>query len=427
MKIKKYETDIIVVGGGLAGVISAIASAEKGIRVLLVEKNGFLGGTSTAALLGEMNAITRHGKNFVSQTGQRIIHNLMKENAATLHEKVPMSSNSHIKVDRIRYNSEYLKIILDRMAKASEIQVFFNSNINYVKLTDQNEIQSVLSTNYEKIYIDSKILVDATGNAECIYLLKGKTIVNNKKLNQPATLIFRIGGVDINEFRDINIGEVKQIIDQGYNEGTLPGKILALSEVPGANELTINATRSVNIDHESIQDISRALIETREQIYRIVNFLKRNISAFKGAYISSIGSVIGIRDRRRIAGVYELKGKDIIEGKKFSDAIAVGTYPIDIHKNKNGIIEFIEIEGDGVYTIPYRSLITEEFDNVIVTGKCIAADNVAFGSIRIIGTIMNIAEAAGTAANLAMRQNKNFHELDIRELQNILRDKGMKI
>ncbi len=427
MKTKKYKVDIVVVGGGLAGVISAIASAEKGIRVLLVEKNSFLGGTSTAALLGEMNAVTRDGVNFVSQTGQRIIHNLMEENAAALYKKVPMSSNSHIMVDRIRYNGEYLKIILDRMVKESGIQVLFNSNINHVKLTDQNEIKSILSTNYEKIYINSKILVDATGNAECIYLLKGNTIINNNKNNQPAALIFRVGGVDINKFKDINIGEFKQIITQGYKEGVLPGKILALSEVPGTNELTVNATRSINIDHESIQDISKALLETREQVYGIVNFLKKNILAFKGTYISSIGSVIGIRDRRRIAGVYELTGKDIIEGKKFSDAIAVGTYPIDIHKNENGIIEFIEIEGEGVYTIPYRSLITGEFDNVIVTGKCIAADNIAFGSIRIIGTIMNIAEAAGAAANLALKKNKNFHELDILELQKVLRNKGMKI
>lgn len=427
MKIKKYSADVVVAGGGIAGVISAISAAEKDIQVLLIEKNSFLGGTTTAAMLGEMNATSKDGENYVSQTGQNIIENLRKENAAVLYKNEPMSSNSHIRVDRIRYNGEYLKIVLDRMSQEKGINVFFNSYINHVKVINQNKIRSTISTNYEQINIDSKVLVDTTGNAECIYLLKGKTIVNNKKMNQPATLIFRIGGVDITKFRNIKSIDLKNMIAMGYSKGILPGKILAMLEIPGTGEITVNATRRTNVDHESIQDISRALIETREQIYHIVIFLKKHIEGFKNIYISSIGSDIGVRDRRRIAGVYKLKGEDIIKGKKFSDAVAVGTYPVDIHKNKNGSIEFIEIEGDGIYTIPYRSLITREFENVIVAGKCISADNVAFGSIRIIGTVMNIAEAAGTAANLAVKQNKSIHEIDLLQLQNVLRNKGMKI
>jgi len=427
MRVKRYSTDIVIAGGGLAGVISAISAAEEDVQVLLIEKNSFLGGTSTAAMVGEMNATSKDGKNYVSKTGQNIISHLMKENAGLLFVNEPMSSNPHIKVDRIRYNGEYLKIILDRMAKERSIQVLFNSSIDHIKSINQNNIKAIVSTNYEKIYISSKILIDATGNAECVYLLKGKTIVNKKSMNQPASLIFRVGGVDISKFRIIHIDEIKKIIAKGYEKGILPGKILALAEIPGTGEVTINATRSTNLDHESIEDISRALIETREQIYYIMDFLKKNMQGFKYAYLSAIGTDIGIRDRRRITGVYELTGEDIIKGKKFSDAIAVGTYPVDIHKNKDGAIEFTEIENEGVYTIPYRSLITGEFDNVIVSGKCISADNVSFGSIRVIGTIMNIAEAAGAAANLAVKQNKSFHEIEVSQLQNILRSKGMKI
>lgn len=427
MKIKRHNTDIVVAGGGIAGVISAISAADKDVQVLLIEKNSFLGGTSTASMLGEMNATSKDGKICISQTGQKIVNNLFNENAARLYKNEPMTSNPHIKVDRIRYNGEYLKIILDRMVKEKGIQVIFNSYINNVKLINKNTIRTIVRSNYEKILIDSKILIDATGNAECIYLLKGKTIINDKRMNQPATLIFRIGGVNVSKFKELDINDIKKLIARGYNKGILPGKILALSIIPGTNEINVNATRSVNLDHESIQDVSRALMETREQVYQILDFLKRNIEIFQDAYLSVIGSDIGIRDRRRIDGFYELQGQDIIKGKKFSDAIAVGTYPIDIHKNKNGSIEFIEIEGDGVYTIPYRSLIPREFDNVIISGKCISADNVSFGSIRVIGTVMNIAEAAGTAANLALKQNKNLHEIDIPQLQDILRSKGMKI
>lgn len=427
MKIQRYSVDIVIAGGGISGVISAISAAEKGLQVLLVEKNSFLGGSSTATMLGEMNATSRNSEDYISQTGQQIIKNLMEQNAAVLYPNEPMSSNTHVKVDRVRYHGEYLKLVLDRMVKEKGIEVLFKSNIHQVKLIDQHKVRLVINTNYERIVIDSKVLIDATGNAECIYLLKGKTIVNQKQMNQPATLIFRIGGVDLDHFKLISIDTLNEKIIQGYHEGVLPGNILALSAIPGTGEITVNATRSVNVDHESIKDISRALIETREQINPIIKFLQQNIVGFEHVYLSSVGSDIGIRDRRKIIGVYELTGKDVIEAKKFSDAVALGIYPVDIHKNENGAIEFTELKGDGVYTIPYRSLITQEFSRIIVTGKCISADNVAFGSIRSIGTIMNIGEATGTAAHLAVKQNKTFHDLAIPELQNILRVKGMKI
>ncbi len=427
MRVKNINTDITIVGGGIAGVISAISAANKDIRVILIEKNHFLGGITTASQLGEMNATSKNGKNYLSETGKKIITNLKKEKTALLFKNEPMTSNPQIKVDRIRYNGEYLKIILDKMIREKGIEVFFNSNVSEIDIINKNQVKSSIVTNYEKINIKSKLLVDATGNAECIYLLKGQTIVNKKKKNQPATLIFRVGGVDINKVKNINMHNLHNIILKGYSQGTLPGKILALSEIPGTSEITVNATRSININHESVQDISEALMKTRKQIYDITVFLRENLEGFKNVYISSIGSHIGIRDRRRITGVYELKGEDIIKGKKFSDAIAIGIYPVDIHKNKNGAVEFTEIEGNGFYTIPYQSLITREFNNVIVTGKGIAADNVAFGSIRVHGTVMNIAEATGTAAYLAIRQNKNFKEIDIIELQNILKNKGMNI
>lgn len=427
MKIIKYNPDIVIAGGGIAGVVSAISAAENNIKILIIEKNSFLGGTSTSTMLGEMNATSKNGENYLSQTGQRIIEELIKEKAALSYRNEPMTSNPLIKVDRIRYNSEYLKIILDRLVKKSGVQVLFKSYITDVKLLSTNNIETTVNTNFEKIVINSKLLIDATGNAECFYLLNDKTIINKKEDNQPASLIFRIGGIDLKKFRKIDIKEINNIIKKGYTKGILPGKILALSEIPGTNEVTVNATRSTNVDHESIRDISRSLMENREQIYQIVAFIKKNLDGCNNAYLSAIGSEIGIRDRRRIAGQYELTGKDIIKGNKFSDAIAVGTYPVDLHKNKDGAIQFIEIEQDEPYTIPYRSLIGKKISNLITSGKCISADNISFGSIRVIGTVMNIAEAAGTAANLAIKQNKNFHEIDVSLLQNVLRKKGMKI
>lgn len=427
MKNKLYNADIIVVGGGMAGVVSSISAATQGSKVILIEKDNCLGGTTTLSMLGEMNAVFFNGENYVSEVGTKIINNLFYQNAAVLNRNEPMSSNPDIKVDRIKYNSEYLKLILDKMVVEQNIEVFFNSYISDIEIINEKETKIILKSKYETIKVTGKILIDATGNAECVHMLKGSTIINSKEKNQPATLMFKLGGVDIKEFKKLDVDNLKRIILKGYDKGILPGKILSLSQIPGTSDIAVNATRSSYLNHESIEDISKALLETREQISKIVPFIIENIKGFENAYLSAIGANIGIRDRRRIDGLYELKGNDIISGKKFKDAVAIGNYPVDIHNNRTGSVDFKEISGDGIYTIPYRCLIPKRFNNVIVSGKCISADDIAFGSIRVIGPIMNVGEAVGTAANLAIKNELNLKEISISELQNILRHRRMKI
>jgi len=197
--------------------------------------------------------------------------------------------------------------------------------------------------------------------------------------------------------------------------------------VPGTKEITVNCTRCSNVDNESIEDVSEALIKIRNQIKDIVPFIQEHVNGCQNAYLSSIASSLGVRDRRRIKGMNEIHYDDIIQCTRYPDSVAIGVYPIDIHHNK-GVksVEFKKIEGSGIYKIPYSSLLPEHLDFIIANGKCISADDIAFGALRAMGPVMNIAVAAGTAAAMAAKDNSSAKKVDIMKLQGILRTCGIK-
>lgn len=426
MANKKYSADVIVAGGGLAGVISAVIAARNGCKVILIEKGSCLGGSATASMLGEINGAYLNGQILVPFIGEEIINNLIKKGAAIFQANIPMTSNPTIQVDRVRYNSEYMKIDLDEMVSKENIKLFFCSNIK--SINNNNNIQITLTNLYEDLMISGQVLIDSTGNSECVYMLKENTISTCKDKKQAVTEMFKMGGVNIIEFDKLKTDEILEIIAKGVKSNILPGNIMSMLRVPGTNEIAINCTRCDNVDHESIEDISMALLELRQQINRIIPFVKENVRGCENAYLSCIASSIGVRDRRRIDGMYELTGEDIITCRTFDDSVAVGAYPVDLHvkTNENSSVKFIKIGGNGIYKIPYRSMITKTLDNVIANGKCIAADDVAFGAFRTLGSIMNIATAAGTAASLAIKNNSSVKDVNIKELQGMLRQLGVK-
>ncbi len=427
MRKNSFTTQVIVVGGGISGVISAIAAARNGSEVVLIEKGNCLGGGATAGMIGEFNGAYLNGKSIVPYIGEEIIKRLTEYGAGLYQGSVPMTSNPNIKVDRIRYNSEYLKLILDEMVEMENIKVLFCCNIKEIKKSPY--CVSVTLTNlYEEIQVKGTVLIDSTGNSECIYLLGEDTIISEKENKQAVTIVFRLGGIDTEEFGKIAVEEIQKIIQKGKNEEVLPGNILSMFQVPGTKDITVNCTRSNNVDHESIEEVSKALIEIRNQISKIIPFVKENVRGCKNAYLSSMASTLGIRDRRRIDGIYEIKSEDIINCIRFEDSVAVGVYPVDIHKkvNENTAVEFIEIQGNGIYKIPFRSMLPKHLDNILANGKCISADDISFGALRAMGPLMNIAVAAGTAAAMAVEEEINIKDINVKALQNKLRKMGIK-
>jgi 2-polyprenyl-6-methoxyphenol hydroxylase-like FAD-dependent oxidoreductase len=419
-----YDADVVVIGGGLGGVVSAIAAARQGVKVTLVESNSFLGGTATASQVCELDGGYKNGKAILPAISREIVQKLVDRGAAKHYGEVPMSSNPEVSCDRIRFNPEHMKLVLDEMVLAHGIQTFFCSQLKNVE-NSEGAISVTLSNLYNDVAIAGKVLIDASGNSEAVYLLdEGVTIKTKPENMQGVTLIFRLGGVDQQEFmKNLTPDELTRIIFKGLEEGALPFRILATCPLPGTSEISVSATRCQNIDFERIEDISKALLETRQQVAKTIPFIKANMKGCGTAYLTSIASSLGVRERRKIDGLYEVTGDDVIQCRRFADAIALGCYPVDIHKKKGDFaVQFTKIEKDGIYQIPYRSLVTKKYANVISSGKCICADDVAFAALRTMPCIMGIGNASGIAAALAVRDHVDVRNVDVKEMRRMLRE-----
>lgn len=185
-----------------------------------------------------------------------------------------------------------------------------------------------------------------------------------------------------------------------------------------------NTTRVVKLDPTNPFDVSKAEVIARKQIHELIAFLKENSNAFHESALISIAIDIGIRESRKLKGVHILTGNEIINCTRFDDSIALGNYDIDIH-NPSGTGTSHRFFGDGeYYTIPYRSLLPKEYDNLIVAGRCLSATHEAQASVRIMPICCCLGEAAGTAVAIAHKTNTNAHTIDIKALQKKLKENG---
>jgi len=167
--------------------------------------------------------------------------------------------------------------------------------------------------------------------------------------------------------------------------------------------------------------LADAEIEGRRQVHKVIGFLKRHVPGFAKTHLISTGSQVGIRETRRIVGEYTLTGDDVLEARRFPDAVARGSYPIDIHdpSGKNWGVRFVK--DGGAYDIPYRCLVPQEIENLLVAGRCISADHQAMGSTRVMAPCMALGQAAGLAAALSLQQNVAPRRLDADRLRAALR------
>jgi hypothetical protein len=262
------------------------------------------------------------------------------------------------------------------------------------------------------MHVRAPILIDATGNADVARLAGMPTYVSGRESMQAMSLIFRMGSVDHAAFEAVSTEERQEAIRSGYEGGIMPAKYCGVNLVAGTRDAIINMTRVTGADHESALDLTNAELEARRQIGKAIPYLKEHWRGFEHAYLTAIAPKIGIREARRIQGVYTLTRQDVIEARKFPDAVAVGCYPLDSHGPGSQAVDFTPIGGDGIHTIPYRCLIPATRGGVIAAGKCISADDGAFAAIRVIPTVMAIGEAAGAAAALSIGKGVLPHDLE---------------
>ncbi|MBQ6863014.1 MAG: FAD-dependent oxidoreductase [Clostridia bacterium] len=414
----KYN--LVVAGGGLSGVAAAVSAARAGLKVLLVEKSGCLGGAIANNLVYPFMPYWTKQKDGNGVGKKYLSQGIFKE-MKVRHDRYVDDCKDH------EFNSEYFKIVLDDMTAEAGVDVLFHAVVYDVK-TENRKIASVaITAKAQKITVEADFFIDATGDGDLFYLAGCDYQLGRESdsLCQPMTTCFRMSGVDLDLFTEERPRlQVLYKEKQAKGEITNPRENILVFFGVGEDVLHFNTTRVVKLNPTNPFDVSKAEVIARKQIHELIGFLKENSDAFNESALISVAVNIGVRESRKLKGVHILTGDELINCTCFEDSIALGNYDIDIHSpTGTGTSHRYFADGE-FYTIPYRSLLPKEYDNLLVAGRCISATHEAQASVRIMPICCCLGEAAGTAIAIAHNTNRNVHTVDIKALQKTLTENG---
>lgn len=456
--MKEFKTtliegyDVIVVGGGVSGSHAAIASAKTGAKTLLIEQFGFLGGSLTAMGVGPM--MTFHNK-----SGRQLVFGSPNEMVNRLKEKG--ASPGHI-LDGTGYcstvtpfDAEMLKVTLEDMVIEAGAEILYHTRlINISK--EGKEIKSVFIHNRGGIQeIPATIFVDASGDSE-IVKLSGVPFTEGRKednKSQPMTTNIKVGNVDREKLREYMINNwdqfdaeeraddkaeilkrTERISTWGFydfwneakakGEVTVPRDNVLFFETNTQGEFIFNTSRVLGFDPLNPFDVSKAETMGRSQCVEIYKFLVKYAPGFENATFVSTAPHIGIRESRHPHAKYILTAEDLVNEVRFKEPVAVGGYPLDIHSPDGGTTDTVHLKDNGAYYIPKDSLLVNEVDNLVLSGRAIGADHYASAGLRVTPIAMAIGQGAGTLAGLSAVESVMPDAMDYNQLKAKLIEDG---
>ena len=408
--MKKY--DLAVIGGGFAGVAAALAAARNGARVLIVEKANCLGGAAANCLVNPFM------KYWTEMDGARVdlSAGIFKEIHNRLEARQAMSGESFLE--------EELKYVLNEMMLEAHVDLLFHAYIFKAENRDGRITSITVATKSGEMVIEADYFIDATGDAQLAYLAGCPTVLGRDpdRLCQPMTLCFRLGNVDVEAFY-ASRERLKLAHQQSLEAGELsnPRENILVFKTPIKNVLHFNTTRVIKKNPTSSEAVTEAEVLARRQVYEIYDFMKKHADGLEDSFLMMTAAEIGVRESRMIVGDYVLTEADCRAFAKFEDAIAACNYDIDIHNPEGTGTSHYYFPKGKYYTIPYRSLIPKGAENLLVAGRCISSDHGAQASYRIMPVVCCLGEAAGVAVALARKEGCTVREINVKELQGVLK------
>lgn len=423
------EVDILVCGGGAAGVAAGVTAARQGNNVLLVEKYGFLGGAAVAGLSGTICGMYLASDD--NPKPEQIIFGFTDEFVKLLREKdgatVPQKYG---KTWTITHDPLVWSEVADNIIEEAGAKILYHTDIIGVVKDDLDFKGVIINTKAGMAAIHASAIIDATGDADIIYRSGLDYSMGDRGKIQNPSMIFRLGDVDVPKFLNFwgdntilpakAINLIQKLDDTG--EFDLPRKKIWIFDTPRPNELLVNATRIVGTDGRDLNvtdvyDHTEAEISGRRQVREYFNFLQRHVPGCENSYISNTGVEVGVRQTRSILGVDRLTNEDVISHRKRSDSIARSPWPIELHYGEKPQVQWIM---EDYYDVPYGALVPEVGENIIVAGRNLAAEHEALASARVTAQCFQYGEAAGTAAGLAIKSGYSFRELDGVEIRKLM-------
>ncbi|MBO3840875.1 MAG: FAD-dependent oxidoreductase [Candidatus Brockarchaeota archaeon] len=435
--------DVVVAGGGTAGAVAAIAAARNGVKTLLVEQFGFLGGSGSAALVVPMMPNHVGGMPLVRGISREIQQRLLEMGCAAIDK----NGNEGW------FNPEALKFVLEEMVLEAGGRILYFTFVEDV-IMDGDELRGIVIANKSgRQAVFSKIVVDSTGDGD-VAALAGVPFESGRKedgVSQPMSLRFMVGNVNIEklavflvendsrsyvdppliEFAMVPGGgwPLEKYFNEGVEEGILEDSDMAYFQafsVPGMpGVIAFNCPRIIgNFKGFNADHLTEAAIQGRRRISRLFKFLRKKIPGFENSYLAMTAQMVGVRESRRIIGEYVLSAQDYFNAKKFEDAVSRNRYPIDIHLPTSHLPGERKLGPEEYHEIPFRSLIPLRVENLIVACRALSASFEAHAAVRIQPNMRAIGQAAGVAAALCVKKGVRPRQLDGKELRETLIQQG---
>lgn len=435
-----FEADVVVLGGGPAGIAASISAARQGRKVALVEKYGFLGGMATAGLVAPFMKIhTIDGKHqIIKGIFEEMIRRMEAEGGAIHSSRVTMGTplmgflGAGHNYDT-PFDPESLKRVADAMVAECGVRVFFHAQFLDV-IMDGSRITHVIIADKSGVRaISGQEFIDCTGDADVAVRCGVPFITGDGNGTlQPATTMFRVCNVVTEETRRyveehpedfMFISLATKAREAGDFSINRRRAIIFETVHPGI--WVVNSTRVQSFDGSDADQRSLAEAEGRRQVKIAFDYLKKYVPGFEHAVLMDSAAEIGARETRHIEGEYCLTEEDILTGKHFPDCIALSGFPMDIHDNSGRQDQFIEPENINYYEIPYRCMVPKAIPNLLVAGRPVCATHHAAAAIRVMPTCFAWGEAAGIAASLALEKHVPCAQVDYQQLRSALKSAGI--
>ena len=453
MKKETLQYDVVVVGGGPGGIPAAIAAARQGAKVLLVERNGFLGGNMTIGL-PLLAYLDKDGNQVIKGIAQEFIDRMTELGACSPHHWCPMHDSVTI------YNDEVFKVVALQMCMEAGVEILL-----YTQVIDTNvengELKSVtLFGKGRKMEAEAKIFIDATGDGDVGYMAGArfeKGPDNNGKL-QPPTLMCTIDGVDeekVIAHLDAHPEETvladtierypgydasyyrsnpnhhvmvafRKLFTELKEKDILPvdrDTLISIQTLePG--RVNLNCTRHKGIDGSDVRDLTKATIDGHFQNLKLIEVLREYIPGFENARLVRFYPFLGVRETRRFNGIDTLTESDLMNGVIDETTIGLGSYIIDIHDGAGASTICKKVMP---YGIPYGSTVSADISNLMFAGRCGSMDSVAMSSLRVMPPLMAMGQGAGVGAALAVKKGVKPGQITAAEVREVLRADGVML